>query len=200
MYYHLLGFCVFIALLSAFFDPRTQKNKVESVSDKNVILDNGFDDVTVVNGLANLRNQSFTALLVNGAASIYGVTVLQGTIINGSAYLEHSRFKDLEINGSADCTTIWVDRVISVNGSARFKKSQLNIMYIRGNQCDLIDTRVNGHIWVMSVQNGLGNTKEHILLVDTIVDGDIIFESKQGTVELQGTSKVLGNVIGGSVF
>jgi cytoskeletal protein CcmA (bactofilin family) len=197
MYYKIFGFFVFCFFISIIFKPKKEthrsKNNNTSSYNKTIKLNNGADD-HVIHGSESIRKQSFDRLTVNGALSADEI-VAATIIINGSAYITDSICQTLIVNGTINCARVSVAEDTTIYGTGCFKNSQVKNVRIYSNRLDFADSEIYGNIVVAASNSGV----QEIVLVDTVVHGDIAFEAGQGMVVLEAGSKIVGRVIGGTV-
>ena len=161
-------------------------------------IDTDDGESMTINGSANIKGNTLKNLTVNGSATIKEVTVSEDTKINGSVKLKESDLGSLTVNGSADLKSVTVKGLVVIYGSGDFKDSQFQDLELGGTRFDFTDTKVAGNIHVEPA--GFFAKKEQLLVLnDTIVSGNIVFDSEKGIVELQGSSEITGEVVGGVI-
>lgn len=157
-------------------------------------------DTLTVNGAANLSNQSCKNLRVNGAASLEKITVSEEARVNGAADLIDCECGTLRVNGAANFDKVQVRGVTRVNGAGNFERSQLHDLELSGKKFHFEDCKVQGDIFIQESSFFFTSKNQSIRLKDTIIEGDITFESGNGKVYLKGSSQVNGKIIGAEVL
>ena len=119
-------------------------------------------------------------LLVNGSLKADGVIFEKGLTANGTSTVNNTVFNDwAEFNGALSATNSTSHNVITIlNQTSNFKNCQFKTIYVKKNP------------YIRSEQS--------IRLSNTIISGDITFESGAGIVYLDSSSQINGAIIGGS--
>lgn len=163
-------------------------------------------------GPTSLSNEVHPQLTISGRATLLNVTVTGSAILNGPAYLTNSRFQALQVNGSLSGLTLFC-QTLEVNGPTQLTNPTINkAMQIRGpltvNGGTLphvevaADTVTLKDVHLTSI-TFLPNHPDHpqpqtlILEGETLLTGDVIFESGQGRMRKAETSVLKGALTGG---
>lgn len=149
----------------------------------------------IVNGFASLEHQDFVFLTVNGSAELEDIVVKEKLIVNGSAEIEDCELQDVTINGAAsiDDSSIW--GLTQVSGKADFESCTLKEVELSCKEAEFDECSVT-NILIKEIQNA----QQHIILHDTHVKKDVVFESGKGTVKLEGDTVIDGKVVGGKII
>jgi hypothetical protein len=163
---------------------------------------------------------------VYGATHIDNAEVKGNTAINGAAHITDALLNTLTLHGAGNFTRVMVsghatvhgaldvkDAVFSdtltLAGSLRASSTQFNHAAIKARDVYLdhctaqsleIDSRGNNSSFSFF---GFGIKKDYparLVLKSTMVDGDVTFLGKEGTVELDSKSAIKGRVINGVVI
>ena len=151
-----------------------------------------------INGSAQLSNQSCENLKVNGSAHLDNFTVTGHAQVNGSAHISESSFGALKINGSAHLKKGSVKGQFTANGSVYITSSQLSNVTLSGTTFEIADTIISENI-VVSKPGWFSSQNQSLELTNTIIEGDVTFDSGTGVIYLKGNSVIKGKVIGATV-
>ncbi|MBM18091.1 MAG: hypothetical protein CL947_03445 [Epsilonproteobacteria bacterium] len=157
-----------------------------------------------INGSAKLQNSAFIKLIVNGSADVQEITVTKQFIINGSLEAIDSNFENVIANGTSAFTKCKVVNKAHVSGTAYFQNSDVDKVEVISNAIEFENCKVVSVVMkkvsIFLRLLGLFRFSQKIVLNDTVVAGDIVFESGNGTVVLQRASRVVGKIIGGKII
>ncbi len=134
----------------------------------------------------------------NGMVSINGTKITGTTAVNGMLNADDAHLNAMDINGSAILFKCTVNSEVKIKGalkasSSRFKSS----IEIYSDYTRLVNTNVHKNI---NIHRNYGSRQKLLLEDNSEVNGDIVFENGNGTVVLDQSSKILGNVIGGKII
>lgn len=165
-------------------------------------------------GSVNLKNRSFSNLTINGSAKLSKIIVENVLEVYGSSSINESTLFQVKINGSVtiEKTTIQsssiikgfgeindskLQKLLSIEGSLSANKSIFNGIEASSIKIDLKNSRVENSILIKKTANS--TCKQEIILDNTIIESDIIFESKNGIVTLKNNAQIKGKVTGGII-
>lgn len=159
------------------------------------------------------HNKSSMQHQINGVGLLYDVTLEGPFTINGSGRLTNVKTVDeVIVNGTAQLVSSEFGALI-VNGSIYLENSTAHDACVNGVMrvvsCTIGHIKVDG---ACTLNNSLVASIElekrgwwffsyiaKIKLIDTCVEGDIVFNGGKGRVLLYGNSTIKGNVIGGVI-
>lgn len=175
-------------------------------------------DVFTINGSSHLNKGEYDSLEVNGALTFKELFIKDSIVVNGRIHGNDLKCRTIEVNGSVEIDRLWAQNVesnglflgqnIDISGDAEFngrveiKTGKLHNIQIVSIKSTIIDTEVNGNIWVKKLNNFKSNellTQILELKGDTIVSGDVVFE-EEGEVYLFDGAKIEGKVIKAKVI
>jgi len=150
----------------------------------------------IINGSARIEKETFDHLTVNGSATLDEVSV-QEAVINGLLRATKCMIKKLKVNGSAHLAKSIIAEDTHIAGSLEADESSFDSLTLISTYSRLIDSQVKAIV----VQKTYPTTKvQQIELVNSIVKGDIRFESGDGEVILKQGARIEGQVIGGRIL
>lgn len=150
----------------------------------------------VICGAAQLNNEVYDTLTVNGAASLNHVTVHQIMHLNGSMRAHDVKVGGpLIINGSAALHNTHVAKVTEVNGALAAFNSTLSDIWASADELSLTES-TTGPI-ILRKQTKPIHTEQRVILDHVTVNGDITFEQGGGRVVSSRGAVIKGTIIGG---
>ena len=183
-------------ILSVIVLVRTQSCGVRSGSYTSASRKSGMKSQTI-NGMAKIQGESFEILTVNGAASLDDVSA-QEVIINGSLGATNLVTQKLTANGSVNLTASKIEEIAKVAGALEAYECLFNAITLLSEYAVLNNSKVKT-IDVKKVSD-FRKKVQQIELVNTAVEGDIVFEGGDGEVILKNGAFVQGKVIGGRII
>lgn len=154
-------------------------------------------DKMIVNGFANLEHTSYVSLIINGSADLEDIKVSKKLQVNGSLEAEECTLNDVSVNGSVEFENCKISGTTTINGSAKFEDCDVKKVEVASSQVKFDESKVSSI--TMKKHTDLLGGSQKVLLDDTIVSGDVTFEQGDGTVVLEGSSKIKGKVVGGKI-
>lgn len=138
------------------------------------------------------------SLIGNGMVTVNGTTILGDTDVNGMLNATDGSFNKLNVNGTVSLVQCTVNETAQVKGALIASSCKFeNTLSIFSNMTRFINSKINYNLTINHTDN-----KEQIVYLDnhSEVNGDIIFEDKNGKVIVRGGSKVTGNIYGGKLI
>lgn len=157
------------------------------------------ENTVTINGVANVRNQSYDSLLVNGAANLEHVTIVQKLEVNGTCNVESCTITHAFIKGALSVEDSTISGKTHVIGNANFEDSILKEVETTSRKVVFEDCKVESITMAQWDDWWFFKRTRKVILEDTVVSGDITFEDEGGVVILKGSSKIEGSIVGGSV-
>jgi hypothetical protein len=156
-------------------------------------------DFKVINGSYKVSDTVVTEKLkINGEAVLgQGTVVKEMMVINGSLKAQGVKFEaELFANGNADIKQVRLQADAHFNGNLNASDSEFfKKFYALSQQSDYSNCQFKD---IVIKKNPYINTKQIIRLMNnSIVNGDVIFESGKGEVYLDANSQIKGEVHGG---
>lgn len=130
-----------------------------------------------VNGVVSLRDRSLNKLTANG-------------VVN----LDNVRLNELIVNGPVQASRLTVKESATINGPLQAKESRFDAITV-GSSSIRLERSYAANITMKSSRSV---ERQVVTLVDTVIEGRIVFEQGNGTVEFKGSSVVKGGVVGGT--
>lgn len=175
-----------------------------------------FDNCTIkklltMHGGCHINNSRLHASITHGGIIIKDSKIADKTIIHGGAYITHCTLDgSLSVHGNLKIKNSHNADIISVHHDIKAIHCKINELITHGTENELKYSTITGSIrinkphrtwspmaWLWSLISG--EQKQQIILIDTTVDGDIIFEKEGGIVVFNGSSCVQGNIVNGSI-
>lgn len=175
-----------------------------------------FDNCTIkqlltVHGGCHINNSRLHGLAIHGGITIKDSKISDKAVVHGGAHLIHCTIDDsLSVHGSLKIKNSHAINKIVVRGNIKASHCKLSDVTAHGHENELKHSTITGSIridkphttwspvtWLWTLITG--QKKQHIILTDTTIDGDIIFEKEGGIVIFNGNSSVQGNIINGSI-
>jgi hypothetical protein len=129
---------------------------------------------------------------VHGQLSASDLDVGEKVTIHGQATLNDVNFKDdLTVHGQLALDNGVIAGETSIHGQAHISKCRMNNLVVYARKITLTTSTVK-NIYVKET-----NHKTTITLIDSKVEGDIVFDSGNGKVILEDGAAVGGKIIGG---
>jgi cytoskeletal protein CcmA (bactofilin family) len=168
---------------------------------------------TSISGSTNIINQSVDSLQVNGSLTFENLTVENSLKVNGAAAGSTLTCKDLTVSGSFEASNITVHDNIYVSGSftaidlanmgkttvkGAFKaeNSRFSEIEYHGGKIELQHSTAAS----LLVTATTWPTSQQLVLKDkSIIEGDVIFDSKVGKVYLGRGCEIKGRIKGAEV-
>lgn len=184
-----LGFCIIVSAI-LLLSLSACRNKNESVF--GVIEET--DHKTIVQGTVDFDHQSFNSLTIQGTADLEDVTVKNDLVVQGSLEAEDCLLHNITVYGNVALEETKVSGKTQVFGRAEFDECSLQQVEIISKkavfeECTALSVIVKG--------TEVGST---IILNNTQILGDLLFEKGEGKVRLEGDSEVKGNIIGAMII
>lgn len=167
-----------------------------------------FDTLTI-QGPAQLKMVKAKSLAVTGLLefnhlNISGDATLTGAVkgskgkfntltVTGSLDVDHVICKELIVTGNVKATFLDVAKQSTVNGDLEVKESKLGALSVAGDKILLDGVLLDS----LTVRKGISDQQTVTLQGATIVNGDILFESGKGILNVQGSEvKINGTTKG----
>lgn len=153
------------------------------------------------------------ATLVNGRLEADDAIFLGDTTINGRLDAKEAKFKGLVVNGDAELKKVQISGPVNVNGKLELEECQLadslhvygylkakdaafaKMVTVNSSKATFEDSVLNG----LTVQKNDSKEPQVIELKKTKINGNIVFESGNGIVNMDSDSALSGEVKGGTV-
>lgn len=162
-----------------------------------VKLENVELKTTRVNGNAEFKNSKFQSLTVNGKLNFKDLTVSGLVKINGTANGKNIECDRLIVYGNLEGYKIKVNGESILVGYFNVYDSVFKELNVHSGKISLTNTSTN-NIVIKTLKNKI--KQQLILKGQTIVNGDVIFESGSGEVLLDSQAKITGQIIGSKVI
>ncbi|MBM18088.1 MAG: hypothetical protein CL947_03430 [Epsilonproteobacteria bacterium] len=153
---------------------------------------------TIIHGSTNLEHTSYINLIVNGSANFQHIQVEKQLQVNGSLQASDCIFKKVQVNGSFELEDSNVSELVQVNGLAEFQDCQLHKVELASAEVTFDDCQIYT-IHIKKINNS-SNDSQTVVLDDTVIQGNVTFESGTGKIVLEGSSKIVGKIIGGTII
>lgn len=170
----------------------------------------------VTNEVAKMSSLDESAVIINGELVLKNNHFAHKSVVNGQAHLQEDAicYLPLVVNGSFKSENVIVHEKLTINGCASIIASKINhdisisgdVVTRESSFKDIELLTKNARFYSSSFNNivikNLKNKsfKQVIYLCDQcIVSGDIVFESKNGLIYKDNTSKILGDIHGAVV-
>lgn len=154
----------------------------------------------VVDGISNVNDSTFYKMAkFSGPTTIKSTTFEEAVKINGPAKIFSSNFlATLKVNGPLICSKIVASGQVIVTGEFKAADSFFNNDLILTNPNMLLSKNSEANNIIVNVSD----LKHQTLTIDnSIVSGNITFQSGKGTVILKNGSKIIiGKVTGAKVI
>ena len=132
-----------------------------------------------VNGQLTANDAKLSSVTVNGAMTLENTRVAKNLIVHGSAFIKDSKIKGTAvISGHLTAEGSTFSEEISISGQ--------RAVLVKCQTQELHFNKTNAKLETLELEN-------------TIVDGNVVFESKKGSIVLCNDSKILGDVIGANI-
>lgn len=161
-----------------------------------------FDDLKIekmlnVNGYAGGKSLSCDNFIINGALEADEVHAKTGTV-NGSLQGNSIHIEnDLTVHGSLEGSKIKVFGKTEIYGAISASNSTFDDIEISSSEAEFKGTTTNNITF--KKPRKVERIQKITLKNQSIVKGDIVFESGKGEVYMSGDSKVLGTIKGGTI-
>jgi len=188
-------------------NPQNWQELGEQWGDGKKISNQTIDQPLTVYGAVRCSDSRITKNFTCYGSAVFSTTTSSSVAtIYGRLTANDCTFKDLDVRCSdrpqeADETVTLTDTTVDkllVKGPLTATKASLSHITSFSKEITLSESQV-GMIEMMNC-SGKSHKKASIELIDTVVDGDIIFSHKGGTVICSGTSKVKGRIVGGALI
>lgn len=159
-----------------------------------------FDRTTIENkniiGPVSLNKTKGESISVTG--SVKGSDIVFGTIACvGSVKLSSSKIANLDVVGLVKISDCEISGEILIVGMLKAKNSHMHNISITASLVELDNSKAKNI--TIKKQSEANQMQTLVLKGNTVVDGDIIFESGQGIVEKASTVKMNGSISGCTV-
>lgn len=151
-------------------------------------------------GRLNIENSIKKCIMHYGFVNLENVTILENTFVSGKLTGSNVSLNDVKVNGEMSLSeSSIVNGKVKINGSlitssAKFEKP----IFITSSKIQLNEGTVTKDIYV--IKHSLDPKEEFVYIDNSMVDGNITFESKLGKVILLNGSKISGKVYGGKIL
>jgi len=185
-------------------------------------------DAQVITGSAKLERASFDFLTISGSLDFNDLTIEKILTVNGSIkgqllkcqkFIINGSFKgenikaqygrvsgslsvkkttiedDLTVSGSLTGNEIKVSGKTKIDGNLNASESSFSDIEVASCECTLTNSKAKN----VFVKKNKHESQRIYLNGNTVIEGDIIFESLNGKVICSGEAKVLGKVQGASI-
>ena len=160
-----------------------------------------FMDKNVYLGVANLSDDSYKSLSVNGVLTADNIKVKEAAKIMGEATIVDSKFVDLDIMGRAKLTNLQVSERLKVMGKANLTGGTYGQIILHGQKFNL--TGVTASSIIIKNDDNVG-TKEpkkcQLNLVNSKINGDLICKSGNCDLLMDQDTQVSGKITGFNGF
>lgn len=165
------------------------------------------DNLTLYGKTISLTNvqlgKNFTCY---GSVELIDTTVAGVATIYGPATTKDCVFKEIDIRcsnekfGTKDIVQLTDTKVekLLIKGDLHATKSSIGQITTFSSDITLKNSTVDSIIMMNNTETK--HKKATIELIDTIIEGDIIFSQKGGTVKCTGTSEIKGRIEGGTLL
>jgi len=162
---------------------------------------------TIVRGALNANKCKFKTLQVFGGVSLEESIILEELHVNGGCHVNQSEFKHVTINGGFHVECSKVKGKTIINGGIHGIHTEFKDIIICASEIVLDCCKIFGSLTIKEVEQSwycfaifpVFCKKQELKLTDTIVDGDVVFEKKDGLIYLNGKSKIKGKIVNGKV-
>lgn len=145
-------------------------------------------------GIIRYEKTTMSCLNITGLVTLEGSTITGTTQVDGTLTTYHAHLKDIIGKGKVELNDTIVDGSINLAGVLEADKSTFkNDLTITTNKMILKNSSTK------NIVINADNKKQELLLIKTIVDGNIIFSGGQGTLYLYEASQVTGKVKGATI-
>lgn len=153
------------------------------------------DDTATFSGCAQLHDRTFGNLIVNGSATAEVIVVKDKFVVNGCLSATKLQGNHVRVNGAAVFKDCSLAGLTSISGILQADKTVFTDIILAGERGEFTACTIK-KITIRSAEN---DKAQKIILKDSVVEGDIIFEKEGGEVMLKDGAHVLGDVVGGTI-
>ncbi len=173
---------------------QTSMSYGDNISGSAKLSNHSFENLTV-SGSANLKDLKIDKdLVVSGSVTAVNMTA-DNISVSGSASLEKIKVKNnLEVSGSISGSNVTVTGKTKVSGGMTISEGDFSDIEISAKRLKLVNSKAHNILLLDS------DSKQKLKLKNSIVSGDVIFESGEGEIYLDNNSKILGKVEGGNII
>ncbi len=140
-----------------------------------------------------------TSVHANGPLNMTDTIVEQATSVNGPFNADKAHLNSLTVNGPVALTSSVINGTTDINGPVSASKSTFDdTLTVAANSIMLANTKT-ADIIVKGGGDGVVSPQTIIITGNSIIDGDISFNEKDGLVQVGPNVKITGKVIGGEV-
>ncbi len=149
-------------------------------------------------GYQKLQDQKLETYSFNGYLESYHSDFRESLVVNGSLFASKSRFSELEVNGEARLHECILYDYGIIRGELIVDHSVLEGPIEAAARQVAIVRCVTDNIKINHAGDYEG---PQILKISrgSVINGNIVFESRNGQVHLSRDSRILGGVIGGTI-
>jgi hypothetical protein len=135
----------------------------------------------------------------NGPLNMTDTIVKQATSVNGPFVADKAHLAKLTVNGPVIISSSVVSGTSDINGPITATKSSFDdTLTVAANAVVLTDSNLSDII-VKGGDDGVVSPQTITIKGDSVIDGDITFNEKDGLVYVGPNVKITGKVIGGKV-
>lgn len=159
-----------------------------------------FCDKNVYLGVANLSDDSYKSLNVNGRLTANNIKVKKGARVMGEATIVDSKFADLNIMGRASLTNLTVTDKLKIMGKADLNDGTYGEIVLHGQKFKLANI-VADSITLKDVDSDSKKAKQQYLnLTNCKISGDVICKASNCDLIMDQNTKIAGKIIGFNGF
>lgn len=164
-------------------------------------------------GMLNCSKGEVDSAEANGNAMVIGTIINGDLTVNGQLTANDAKLTSVTVNGAMTLENSRIAKNLIVRGSAFIKNSKIKGTTIMYGHMVAEDTTFGGEVAISATHVSLTKCQtqeihinkskaktETLELDNTIVDGDVIFESKKGSIIMCNDAKILGEIKGGKVL
>lgn len=184
--------------------------KLESIELNNDLIIDGNLDLNKglvlgkikVDGSANLNELDLkNNLFVDGVLTLNKGVIAGEVEVDGLANISYTEIKkNFIVDGGLNINNVSIIGKTEVDGMANIKECKISDLIVCGKKTTIEFSEVKSiHVKNLNKIEVLWRKRQVIRLIGSQVKGDIIFDSGDGEVVLQGGATVEGKIIGGKV-
>ena len=140
-----------------------------------------------------------TSVHANGPLNMTDTIVEQATSVNGPFTADKAHLNSLTVNGPVTLTSSVINGATDINGPVRASKSTFDdTLTVAANSIVLADAKT-ADIIVKGGGDGVVSPQTIVITGNSIIDGDISFNEKDGLVQVGPNVKITGKVMGAKI-
>lgn len=159
-------------------------------------LENKNFDQLNISGNALLKIISADSLKLDGSLKFEDLNVKNQININGYANGKNLQAENLVVNGSISGKNLAISGNTTVHGNLKVIDSKFSVIEARANEIILNNSIVQN----IGFKNTEKNIQKLVLKGNSVIEGDVNFESGHGEVFVSKTSVIKGQIIGGKII